>query len=103
MIKITNAKEAMLPMNFFNIIFQIKYEVNVKRATKKAVFSNIEPPYRDSRGNRSINNTIVKQPKMLPTIARFFNFSIFAFSQSLIYLLFEVGFLSNFLNLKTCT
>ena len=80
MIKITNAKEAMLPMIIYNIRFLIKYEMNVKRAVTKAVFSNIEPPYRDSRGNRSINNTIVKQPKIFPTTASFFTFSFFAFS-----------------------
>lgn len=70
-----NAKDAMLPMIFFNIRFPIKYEMNVKRAVTKAIFSNIDEPYRDSKAKRSINNKIVKQPKILPTITRFFIFS----------------------------
>lgn len=70
-----NAKDAMLPMIFFNIRFPIKYEMNVKRAVTKAIFSNIDEPYRDSKAKRSINNKIVKQPKILPTITSFFIFS----------------------------
>ena len=76
----TNAKDAMLPMTFFNIRFPIKYEVNVKRAVTKAMFSNIAEPYRDSKAKRSINNKIVKQPKILPTITSFFIFSFFVIS-----------------------
>ncbi|PKI11438.1 hypothetical protein CW743_13775 [Staphylococcus shinii] len=82
----TNAKDAMLPMTFFNIRFPIKYEMNVKRAITKVIFSNIDEPYRDSKTKRSINNKIVKQPKTLPTITSFFIFFL-RFLQSLLYLL----------------